>query len=226
MAWRFLLFPVPVRTPVPSLLKPLPSGTGFWAEALALGRGLVGSGEREAHKRNPSLPSWAGVSAGYRACVPEAFPIPPLTTTKNMPFGSSKPFCPQFAPGRRSVSRRRRSWDGFMTGQAGGLRRLQSWHHLEHPCWDCLSLWALPPLHTGQQEGDLSGAGFQEAARGPRPGRGVQVGMVAPPPAGRGPWVSAGQSPLPSVPTGQPEWSSPKQTGSPYPQLVAFQNLL
>ena len=95
MAWHLLLFPVPVGAPVPSLLKPLPSGTGFQAEALALGRGLVGRGERDAHKRNPSLPSWAGVSAGHRACVPEAVPIPPLTTTKNSPFGSSKPFCPR-----------------------------------------------------------------------------------------------------------------------------------
>ena len=108
--------------------------------------------------------------------MPGAVAIPRLTTaTSNLPFGSSKPFCPrgaQFAPGCRSVSGRRRSWDGFMVGQAGGLRRLQSWHHLEPPCWDRLSLWALPPLHTGQQWGGLSGASFQDSARGPRPGSG------------------------------------------------------
>ena len=95
-------------------------------------------------------------------------------------------------------------------GGSGGCRAGTIW---SPPAGTAFPLWALPPLHTGQQEGGLSGASFQEAARGPRPERGVQVGMVAMPPAGKDPWVSAGQSPLPSVPTGQPEWSSPKQTG-------------
>lgn len=112
-------------------------------------------------------------------------------------------------------------WWGRLGG-SGGCRVATIWSPpagTASPCGPC-------PHCTQASSGEVSPEPASRIQPGV-PGLGaVQVGLVAPPPAGRGPWVSAGQSPLPSGPTGQPEWSPPKQTGSPYPQPVAFQNLL
>lgn len=150
----------------------------------------------------------------------------PLNT--KTPFVSSKPFCPWQGPictCLRVSEPRGRSGNGFMMGQGrpgrapGGCRGGAFWNPA---AGICLSLQAPPPAHAGQREAGLSGASSQDAAGLPDPGKASRWGWWAPPPPGKGsPWVStkapclAWPEPLcpQLVTTGQPEWSSPKQTG-------------